>query len=369
MYQAESQLSVFHVRNNDPQETRIFLDKTGSVDIAITEDVKYPIFRKQAEAMFSNFWKPHEIVLTKDRVDYQNLTEIEQNIFTDNLKSQIVMDSVQSMAITQALFPTCSDASVKECVNYISFQEEVHAMSYRYIVKNLYNNVAQIYKELRGTEVIVSRAKEVSKYYDNCINTIAKYRLGLAPERAVKKALWLCINAINALEGLRFFASFAISFAFGQTGRMVGNASIIRMIANDELLHQAFTTALLRILPQDDPDFAIIERECRVEVERIFQVTLEQEEVFVEFVFRKGSLIGLNQDILKAYLRFMCAKRMRAIYLPVNFEVPKTNPLPWMSKWLNESEIQVAPQETEKTSYVLNIQSNLSEASFAGIEL
>jgi ribonucleoside-diphosphate reductase beta chain len=362
--------SVFKVRDKSPADVKIFLDEAGAVDISRSDIVKYPIFKKQAEAMFANFWKPHEIVLTRDNIEFNNeLEPHERFIFTSNLKRQIMIDSQQSMALSQALLPITSDAMVKRCINYMEFFEELHASAYEHIVRNVYNDPGAVFDEMRTIEPIVSCGKDIARYYDDLIVEVAKYRLGQTSVSSVKRKLWLCLQSVNALEGLRFFVSFACSFSFGQTGRMIGNASEIQLIAGDELLHVAFTTALLRTLPEDDPEFVEIQRSCHHEVEHIFHETVAQEKAWIDFLFQHGSLIGLNDIILKQYLDWLAAKRMRAIGMTYKNEAPRTNPLPWMNTWLNEGDMQKAPQETEITSYVQDTQADVSADTFAGFQL
>jgi ribonucleoside-diphosphate reductase beta chain len=362
--------SVFKVRDKSPADVKIFLDEAGAVDISRSDIVKYPIFKKQADAMLANFWKPQEIVLTKDGVDFnQNMDDNERFIFTSNLKSQVIMDSIQSMALSQAFLPICSDPAVKRCIVYMDQQESVHDDSYQHIIRNVYNDPTAVFDEMTSIEPLVNRGKSVAAYYDRQILTIAKYRLGLCSIDEVKRSTWLCLNAVNALEGLRFMQSFSVAFCFGNLGKMQGNASIIKLIASDELLHQAFTTALIRTLPEDDEDYIAVREECLPEVEHIFMETVDQEKAFSKFTFQNGSLIGLNEAISYQYLDFMAAKRMRAIGMTYKNESPRTNPLPWMAKYLNEGTIQVAPQEQEITAYQQNTIADVSSDTFVGFDL
>jgi ribonucleoside-diphosphate reductase beta chain len=362
--------SVFKIRDKSPADVKIFLDEAGAVDISRSDIVKYPIFKKQADAMLANFWKPQEIVLTKDGVDFnQNMDDNERFIFTSNLKSQVIMDSIQSMALSQAFLPICSDPAVKRCIVYMDQQESVHDDSYQHIIRNVYNDPTAVFDEMTSIEPLVNRGKSVAAYYDRQILTIAKYRLGLCSIDEVKRSTWLCLNAVNALEGLRFMQSFSVAFCFGNLGKMQGNASIIKLIASDELLHQAFTTALIRTLPEDDEDYIAVREECLPEVEHIFMETVDQEKAFSKFTFQNGSLIGLNEAISYQYLDFMAAKRMRAIGMTYKNESPRTNPLPWMAKYLNEGTIQVAPQEQEITAYQQNTIADVSSDTFVGFDL
>lgn len=362
--------SVFKVRHNDILSTKIFMDESGSVDISRSDVVKYPFFKKHAEVMFANFWKPHEISLSKDNIEFnQDLSEAEQFIFTSNLKRQTLLDSVQSMSLAQAFLPVASDPMIKRCLNYISFFEELHSLSYEYIVNNVYTDPTAVMDEMRDIQPIVDCGNSVGKYYDDVILEIAKYRNGASSEYDVKRKLWLGLQAANALEGVRFFASFCTSFAFGNAGRMVGNASILKLIASDELYHVTFTTTLIRTLVGDDPMFARIAEECKEESAKIFHDTVNEEREWIDYLFSKGSFISLNSVLLKQELDWLADRRMRAIGLQYERTAPRTRPLPWMGRWLNEGNFQPAPQETEITSYVQNVQADINESSFEGISL
>jgi ribonucleoside-diphosphate reductase beta chain len=281
----------------------------------------------------------------------------------------MMLDTIQSLGLAEALLPLASDPMIKRCINIITYFEEVHNMTYEHILKNVYNDPTEVTESIKHMDLIVKAGESISRYYDDLLMETAKYRLNMTTLHQLKKKLWLALQSINALEGIRFFVSFACSFSFGQTGRMIGNSSLIKLIANDELLHVAFTTALLRTLPEDDEEFFVIRKECLEESMHIFMEVVSEEKTFNKFLFQEGSLIGLNQHMLDLEIDHLADKRMRAVHMQYPNPAPKTRPLPWMSKWLNEGEMQPAPQETEKTSYVKGIVNTLNENSFDDIEL
>jgi len=210
---------------------------------------------------------------------------------------------------------------------------------------------------------IADCAADISKYYDNLIafNSVMRYNYDH------KKALWLCLNAVNALEGVRFYVSFACSWAFAEVKKMEGNAKIIKLIARDENVHLASTQQLLKILPKEDPDFARIQEETRDECISMFHRVVEQEKSWAHYLFQNGSMIGLNEELLCNYVDHIAAKRMGAIGLNGK---PGANPLPWTQKWISGSDVQVAPQETEITSYVIGgVKKDVDENTFKGFTL
>jgi ribonucleoside-diphosphate reductase beta chain len=366
----ETPLHVFKIRDKSPLDIKMFLDESGTVDISRSDIVKHTIFEKQAHAMRTVKWEETEINLSRDKIDfYDVLNANEQFIFTSNLKRQMMLDTIQSLGLAEALLPLVSDPMIKRCINIITFFEEVHNITYEHILRNVYNDPSEVNDSIKNIDLIIKCGESISKYYDDLLMETAKYRLNQTTLHDLKKKLWLALQSINALEGIRFFVSFACSFSFGQSGRMIGNSSLIKLIANDELMHVAFTTALIRMLPNDDEEFAVIREECKQEAIHIFMEVVADEKRWATYLFKNGSLLGLNEQMLSAEIDYTAAKRMHSIHLSYPDSAPKSRPLPWMSKWLNEGDMQPAPQETEKTSYVKGIINTLDENTFDEIEL
>lgn len=363
-------MSVFNTNKIDHTAQKAFFD--GPVNIARYESVKYPAFEKLTEKQLSFFWRPEEVELSRDGKDFKNLTEHEKHIFTSNLKRQILLDSVQGRAPSLAFLPICSLPELETWIQTWTFSETIHSRSYTHIIRNIYSDPSKVFDEMLDIQEIVDCAKDISKYYDDLHRINQQSSLGFTFDKDQKykhkKSLWLCLNAVNALEGVRFYVSFACSWAFAEVKKMEGNAKIIKLIARDENIHLAATQQLLKILSQEDPDFAQIKEETRDECIAIFESVIEQEKRWAEYLFKDGSMIGLNDKLLSEYIEWIAHKRMMAIGL--NGKSVGSNPLPWTQKWISGSELQVAPQETEITSYIIGgINKDVNENTFAGFTL
>ena len=360
-------MTVFEINKVDHINQLAFFGE--SVNIARYENVKYSAFEKLTEKQLSFFWRPEEIELSRDGQDFKNLTDHEKHIFTSNLKRQILLDSVQGRAPSLAFLPICSLPELETWVQTWAFSETIHSRSYTHIIRNIYSDPSKVFDEMLDIPEIVECAGSISKYYDDLINmNIEAAALGNFSRYKHKKALWLCLNAVNALEGVRFYVSFACSWAFAEVKKMEGNAKIIKLIARDENVHLAATQQLLKILPKEDPDFAKIKEETHDEAVAIFESVLEQEKAWASYLFKDGSMIGLNEKLLCDYVDWIGHKRMAAIGL--NGKSMGSNPLPWTQKWISGSELQVAPQETEITSYIIGgINKDVDENTFVGFTL
>lgn len=363
-------MSVFNINN-----TKSHLDRTcffdEPVEVARYDKVRYPIFEKLTDKQWSFFWRPEEIDLSRDGKDFKSLSDHEKHIFTSNLKRQILLDSVQGRAPSLAFLPIVSLPELETWVQTWAFFETIHSKSYTHIIRNVYTDPSTVFDGMLEIQEIVDCAKDISKYYDQLIDFNNQSACNVLTEfgrtYAHKRALWLCLNAVNALEGVRFYVSFACSWNFAEQKKMEGNAKIIKFIARDENVHLASTQQLLKILPKEDADFAKIAEETREECIDMFYKVVAQEKQWANYLFKDGSMIGLNESLLCDYIDHIAAKRMGALGLNGK---PGSNPLPWTQKWIAGAEVQVAPQETEITSYIVGgVNQDVTTDTFKGFSL
>ena len=362
--------SVFDLNNKkDSTQVNCFFDSPPTV--ARYDRQKYPWLEKLTEKSLGFFWQPSEVDIYKDAKDFKDLTVHEQHIFTSNLKRQILLDSVQGRAPTMAFGPICSLPELETWITTWAFSETIHSRSYTHIIRNIYPNPSKIFDEIMDIPEIVECAGDISMYYDTLIeyNNYAGECGTYTGDYNHKRALWLALMSVNVLEGVRFYVSFACSWAFAEVKRMEGNAKIIKFIARDENLHLAGTQQLLKALPKEDADFARIAEETKDECVNLFVGAVEQEKAWASYLFRDGSMVGLNEALLSEYIEWIANKRMTAVGLPTKYK-GGSNPLPWTQKWISGSDVQVAPQETEITSYVNGgVKKDVNGDTFKGFSL
>lgn len=356
--------SVFDLENRaDHTKVLAFLDPSGGPTVQRYDTLKYKQFDQLTDKQLGFLWRPEEVDVYTDANDFKTLTVHEQHIFTSNLKRQILLDSVQGRAPVEAFSPIVSLPELENWILTWTFSESIHSRSYSHIIRNVYANPSKIFDEMMDIEEIVDCAENISKNYDDLIELASWYNLLGEGTHTVngktvavdlyelKKKLWLSLMSVNILEGVRFYVSFACSWAFAELKKMEGNAKIIKLIARDENLHLASTQLLLKILQKDDPDYAKIAKETEVESIQMFIDAVDQEKTWANYLFKDGSMIGLNTQLLTEYIEWIAAKRMSMVGLKSPYTV-KSNPLPWTQKWISGADVQVAPQQTQISSYV-----------------
>ena len=376
-------MTVFNTKEVDAKKQPMFFGQP--LGVQRYDSYKYPIFDKLTQQQLGYFWRPEEVSLQKDRSDYGQLRPEQKHIFTSNLKYQILLDSVQGRGPGMAFIPYCSLPELEACMTVWEFMEMIHSRSYTYIIKNVYSDPTEVFDTILNNEKILERAESVTGAYDDFINSVQNYGssnlwvhaiegAGSAREERleIKRKLYRAIANVNILEGIRFYVSFACSFAFGELKLMEGSAKIISLIARDENQHLVITQNIINKWREgDDPEMQQIAKEEEEWVKGAFENCVNEEKLWAEYLFKDGSMIGLNDKLLGNYVEWIANRRMKSIGIKPMYDISsKNNPLPWTEHWISSKGLQVAPQETEVESYVVGgIKQDVKKDMFSGFKL
>ena len=376
-------MTVFNSEQVDTKSQPMFFG--APLGVQRYDSYKYPVFEKLNNQMLGYFWRPEEVSLQKDRSDYQTLRPEQKHIFTSNLKYQILLDSVQGRGPGMALAPYCALPELEGALNTWQFMEMIHSRSYTYIIKNIYPNPSEVFDTILDDQRILNRASSVTKAYDEFLEVAQEWGTGCMwdpvmsgnttkewQERELKRKLYLAVANVNILEGIRFYVSFACSFAFGELKLMEGSAKIISLISRDENQHLVLTQQMIKNWQKgDDPVMQQIVEEEKQTVTDMFANAVNEEKEWAQYLFKDGTMIGLNDKLLIKYVEWIANKRMRAVGLEPLYDAPiKNNPLPWTEHWISSKGLQVAPQETEVESYVVGgIKQDMKKNAFSGFKL
>ncbi|MFT5755596.1 MAG: ribonucleoside-diphosphate reductase beta chain [Alteromonadaceae bacterium] len=373
--------TTFNQTPNEALKEPMFFGQ--SVNVSRYDQQKFINFERLIEKQLSFFWRPEEIDVSKDRADWQSLTESERHIFISNLKYQTLLDSMAARSVNAVFLPIVSLPEVETWVETWAFSETIHSRSYTHILRNLFTDPSEVFDDIVVNPAILKRASSIAKYFDDVILSTqllqsqgegsyeVEGKTVVVTMRSLKEKLYLAVCSVNALEAIRFYVSFACSFAFSERELLEGNAKIIKLIARDEALHLTGTQTILNLWAsgQDDTEMEEICREMKDQGRQIFLDVVEQEKEWAEYLFKDGSMIGLNAAILKQYIEYISNQRMTAIGLDAPFDI-KTNPLPWINAYLSSDNVQVAPQETEISSYLVGqVDSSVSSDDFDDFDL
>ena len=359
-------MSVFNTNPHDTTKEPMFFGE--GLGVQQYTNFKYPVFERLTDTQLSFFWRPDEVSLQKDRSDYQTLRPEQKHIFTSNLKYQVMLDSVQGRGPALAFLPYVSLPELESAMTVWGAMEMIHSRSYTHIIKNLYPQPEEVFGTILGDDRILSRAASVTASYDAFLNADKT-----VVDKELKRSLYRAIMNVNILEGVRFYVSFACTFAFGENKVMEGSAKILSLIARDENQHLVLTQNILNKWASgtEGAEWKQIAEEERERSSKMFEACVNEEKAWAKYLFKDGSMIGLSEPLLCNYVEWIANRRMKAIGLKPIYDRPaNTNPLPWTDNWLKSKGMQVAPQETEVESYVIGgIKQDIQENAFSGFEL
>ena len=376
-------MTVFNTEQVNTKKQPMFFGKP--LGIQRYDSYKYPIFDKLTTQQLGYFWRPEEVSLQKDRGDYQLLRPEQKHIYTSNLKYQIMLDSIQGRGPGMAFIPYCSLPELEACMEVWGFMEMIHSRSYTYIIKNVYADPSEVFDKIVTDPRILERASSVTEAYDDFIQNAHRYDnsndwqhaleqvpTALEGKYELKRKLYRAVANVNILEGIRFYVSFACSFAFGELKLMEGSAKIISLIARDENQHLAITQNILNKWKQgDDPEMKQIMKEEEEWTYKAFDRAVNEEKRWADYLFKDGSMIGLNDKLLQQYVEWIANRRLKSIGMKPQYDIAAANnPLPWTQHWISSKGLQIAPQETEVESYVVGgIKQDVKKDTFSGFKL
>ena len=376
-------ITVFNSNQVDTKKQPMFFG--APLGMQRYDEYKYPDFERLTQSQLGFFWRPEEVSLQKDRSDYKTLNDQQKHIYTSNLKYQILLDSVQGRGPGMAFAPYCSLPELEGAIGVWNFMEQIHSRSYTHIIKNVYADPSEVFDTILEDDKILARAQSVTRAYDDFINDAHRYDTSnwwkpdwqgspttQYEKNSLKRKLYRAVANVYILEGIRFYVSFACSFAFGELKLLEGSAKIIGLIARDESQHMTVSQNILNKWKQgDDPEMVTIAQEEEQNVYNMFKESVEEEKSWAEYLFRDGSIIGLNEKLLQNYVEWTANRRLKSIGLKPIYDIPiSNNPLPWTAHWLSSKGMQVAPQETEVESYLIgSIKQDVKKDTFAGFQL
>lgn len=371
--------TVFNTNPVDVLKEPMFFG--SGLGIARYDIQRHKVFEDLTEKQLSFFWRPEEVNLMMDAAQFNKLPQYQQDIFTNNLKYQSLLDSIQGRAPSAVLMSLISDPSLDTWVATWTFSETIHSRSYTHIMRNLYTDPSKVFDEIVLDEAIMKRAESIGRYYDDVLKKTRYWQNAKADieyqkeinadeddikdaiehemywKRELMRSLYLCLHVINALEAIRFYVSFACTFNFHKNMEiMEGNAKIMKFIARDEQLHLKGTQYIIRQLQlgTDGDEWVKIAQECEQEAVDIFMEVNRQEKDWAVHLFKDGDVPGLNTNSMWSFIDYLTVSRMKQCGLPCPItDAPVKHPYPWIREYLNSDNVQSAPQEVELSSYLV----------------
>ena len=343
--------------------------------------LKYKFFDERNAKMQGFDWTFDEVRLTDDYIDFNTkMKPHEQFMYTRVLQKLIFLDSLQGRGILLTLGQICTLPELENAMlTWQYFEGAKHSKTYTENLKGVYNNPSEIFDESFEIPELMLLSKKISDPYNIAYELIIEMQykiiknLTLTPEfmTELKRAVLRLIITINILEGVRFYSGFATIWALNKSqGYVEGTSKNLKLICRDENVHLQLTQMIIKLLKKEEQEgFTKIYRDMEPEIAEMFRDCYEEECDWIDYIFSQGSILGLNAEISKHYIEYILNKRLRAIGLPIMFQGRSTNPIPWVEKYIEFSDNEVLPQETEIVNYISGGVNNDDSLDLNNIEI
>ena len=325
---------------------------------------KYPFLDVLSDNMMGLDWTHNEIKLTPDKQDYPNLSESQEFVYKRVLQKLIFLDSLQGRGILQTLGSIVTLPELEACMTiWQHFEISKHSRSYTEILRGVYDEPTKIFDESFDIPELMYIAKSISEPYNECFELVTEYNycqinnLEFTKMKELKKSILKLLVVINILEGVRFYSGFASIWAINYSSGMLDRTSkILKLICRDENMHLQITQYLLKQLrTREDEGFKEIYEEMRPEILKLYEQAWLEEQIWIDFLFSKGSYLGMNAEIAKIYMKYLFNRRLRAIGEKDMFKGFNDNPIKWVNDYISNDAVEVLPQEVEVINYRTDI--------------
>jgi len=337
------------------------------------DKVKYEFLDKLNVRMQSFFWRPEEISMKRDIVDFnERCSEAEKFIVTTQLQKLVMLDSLQGRGPILTFGQLTTNPEFENCIlTWEFFEGAIHSRSYSYNIEQVYADPSEVFDKAWENKLLIKHADTITREYNKLYDMVLDY-LKLKKENKLtddfmhdlKKQIILAMTSVNILEGIRFYPGFAAVWGITEfTGRLPGTSLVLQLIARDENQHMALTQWILNKLRKDESEgFTEAFKEVTPQIYDMYWTACEEECEWIDLLYSKGSVLGMNATIGKQYIKYLTNQRLKAIGLrPIYPEITR-NPIPWVEKWLEFSKIEGALQEEEAIDYKVGaIKRNLDE--------
>ena len=303
-------------------------------------NIKYQWAYNLWEMMLNNTWFPKEVDMTRDANDYKMLTEAEKTAYDKALSQLIFMDSLQTNNLIDNVNPYVTAPEINLILVRQSFEEALHSQSYAVMVDSISQNSEEIYELWRRDMMLKSKNDAIAAVYQQLSEDPSEHNFVLA-----------CF-ANQILEGIYFYSGFTYLYTLARSGKMLGSAQMIRFIQRDEVTHLVLFQNIINTLKRERPD--LFTAELKQKVYDMFKQAVELETAWGQYI-TQGQILGLTNDIVAQYIRYLADERLSAVGFDTVYNV--SHPIKWVDDF--------AKFNDQKTNFFEGTVTNYSKGSLS----
>jgi ribonucleoside-diphosphate reductase beta chain len=315
------------VRTADQVPKRIL--NNASTDPNKILPIKYQWARMHYKNGVANNWVPEEISMQQDVELWKKhgvpdaLTEDERRMILWNLGFFSTAESLTANNLVLAIYRHITNPEARQYLLRQSYEEAIHTDTFIYCCDSLGLDPDEVY----NMYLTIPSIKEKDEFVIEITKSVFDPNFSTEGKENVQRFVHDLVGYYVIMEGIFFYAGFAMMLSLMRKNRMVGVGQQFQYILRDESVHLAFGSDLINTIVQENPE--IWTDEFKQDLVAKIKRGVELEEQYADDCLPRG-LLGLNADTVKQYVRHVADRRLERIGLPKLYNVE--NPMPWMSE-------------------------------------
>lgn len=329
-----------------------------------TINVRYPQLSTLAARAVSQRWVFDEFNHEQSRLDLLSCPKNIYDVMLMNLAYQWEADSVAARAIAPIFAPFVTNSELWELLLENTNMEVTHAKTYSEIVRQCVPNPNDVFAMVMQNEQTLKRAETVNRAFDGLVHAGALKTfkdMGMQGYSALGdqmfyNSVFVAVAALYFLERIQFMASFAATFAIVEQGYFQSIGTAVQKIMLDEIgVHAETDVAILRI-EMATPAGQRAMKEVGSYIRDMLIEVVEAEMDWAPYLLSNGrSIVGLTVPLLQDWVLYNAQPVFDQFGFDNPFKRITSNPLPWMTTWIDIDKRQNAQQEADGNNYALNV--------------
>ncbi len=288
--------------------------------------MRYLWAREHYKNGIANTWAPEEIPMQQDIEQWKSkdvLSDKERRLILWNLGFFSTAESLTANNLVLAVYRHVTNPECRQYLLRQAFEEAVHTDTFIYCCDSLGLDPDEIFNMYNTVPSIAAKDQFVIKLTESIFDPNFSSE-GL---ENTQKFLHDLIGYYVIMEGIFFYAGFAMMLALRRQNKMVGIGEQFEYIMRDESIHLAFGCDLINTIKAENP--AIWTQKFQDELVELIKHSVELEKNYAMDACPEG-LLGINADQFCEYVEYIADRRLARIDLPEVYN--KQNPFPWMSQ-------------------------------------
>lgn len=274
----------------------------------------------------ANNWTPEEISMQKDVEQWKSphvLSHTERRLILWNLGFFATAESLTANNLVLTVYKHVTNPECRQYLLRQAYEEAVHTDTFIYCCDSLGLDPEEIYTMYQRVPSIKAKDDFVVQLTTSILNPTFETK----GEENIQKFLHDLIGFYVIMEGIFFYAGFAMMLALKRQNKMVGIGEQFEYIMRDESLHLAFGCDLINTIKAENP--TIWTADFAQEIENLIKQAVELEKNYALDACPQG-ILGINAEQFCSYVEYITDRRLERIGLSKLFDT--ANPFAWMSQ-------------------------------------